>query len=151
MIKISLERYEDIVSELEPVYVPFFEEVDIYPESPMPNVDHDMFIYIEGDGKLQVVTARDDSNNDLVGFHISILTNDIFYKHILTAAVSHYFLLKEYRGKGEGTKMFEFADKSFKYRGVQRIFMSRKIYVDNEKMFKQLGYTQLESNYTKAI
>jgi len=145
----QLELYRDIIEELKELYIPFFNEVDIYPEAPTPNVDHDKFIDIESGDMLQVVTARVDGS--LVGFHISVVTNDIFYKDILTASVTHYFLLEDNRGKGNGTRMFAFADESFKDKGVKRIFMSRKIYINNEKLFEKLGYTELESNYTKAI
>jgi len=142
----SIEKYADIVEELKNIYVPFFKEVDIYPEAPTPNVDHDQFIQM-GDA-LQVVTARE---NRLVGFHIAFVINDIFYKHIKTAMVSHYYLLPESRGNGNGTNMFAFADDEFKRKGVERVFMSRKIYMNNEKLFNKLGYRQIECNYTKAI
>jgi len=148
-VKYGLEKYTDIINELKEIYIPFFKEVDIYPESPEPNVDHDQFITLENANGLQLVTARESGK--LVGFHISFVVKDIFYKHILTGYVMCYYMLPEYRGNGNGTKMFAFADERFKDRGVERIFMSRKIYMPNEKMFESLGYRQVESGYTKAI
>jgi len=141
----SIEKYKDIIGEINPLFLLLAEEVDLYPENPVPNVDHQQFIDMGG----QIVCAREEGK--LVGFHISAITNDIFYKHILTGYVLCYYLLSEYRGGGNGTKMFVYADESFKKSGVERVFMSRKIYVNNEKMFIKLGYKQLEANYTKCF
>ena len=148
-MKYTLEKYRDIIEELKEIYIPFFKEVDIYPESPRPNVDHDQFIALENINGLQLVTTRESGK--LVGFHISSVITDIFYKHILTGYVLCYYLLPEFRGNGNGTRMFAFADESFKKSGVERVFMSRKIYIPNEPLFLKLGYTQLESGYTKAL
>ena len=145
----ATEKYEDILPELKEIYIPFFKEVDIYPEKPEPNVDHWQFIALDEANSLQLVTAREDGK--LVGFHISSIQKDIFYQHITTGYVLCYYLLPEYRGNGNGTKMFVYADESFKKRGVERIFMSRKIYIDNEKLFENLGYRQLEAGYTKCL
>lgn len=142
----NIEKYADIRCELDNILPSFFKEVDIYPESPTPNINHEELEALDKMGMLQIVTAR---NPDLVGFHISVIRNDIFYKHIKTAAVLFYYLLPEYRGNGNGTGMFAFADESFD--GVERVFMSRKIYIDNEKLFDKLGYTQIEASYTKAL
>ncbi len=143
------EKYKDILDDLKIILPAFFAEVDIYPESPEPNIDHDQFTSLDEAGKLQVVTAREDGK--LVGFHISMVLNDIFYKHILTAYVCFYYLKPESRGKGNGASMFAFADNGFKDLSVERIFMSRKIYMKNEKLFDSLDYTKIEETYTKFI
>jgi len=145
----AIESYSGILEELKGIMTPFFEEVDIYPEKPTPNVDHEQFIALEEANILNVVIPRVDG--EAVGFHIASVQKDIFYKHITTAFVLCYYLLPEYRGNGNGTRMFAFADESFKKRGVERIFMSRKIYINNEKLFKNLGYRQLEAGYTKCL
>lgn len=144
----SVERYEDILCELKDLLPSFFKEVDIYPENPTPNINHDELINLDDLGVLQVVTSRADK---LVGFHISIIRNDLFYQHIKMGYVLFYYLLPDYRGNGNGTSMFEYADQCFKDEDVERVFMSRKIYIDNSKLFKNLGYTQFEANYTKAL
>ena len=125
------------------------EEVDLYPEAPELNVDHDQFITLDEADMLVLVTLRDKGK--LLGFHLTMLMSDIFYKHILTGYVSCYFLDKGARGRGVGARMFEYADDVLKDKGAKRVFMSRKIYINNEALFDKLGYTQIESNYTKAM
>ena len=140
------ENYKDVIKELDKILPQFFKEVDIYPEEPEPDINHELLSSINS---LQVITARDDDK--LVGFHIAIIENDIFYKTLLTSAVLFYYMLPESRGNGNGTKLFEYAEKIYRDKGVKRVFMSRKIYINNENMFDSLGYTHIESNYTKAI
>jgi len=140
------EKYEDIIPELDKILPLFYKEVDIYPENPTPDINHELLSNIP---ELQVVTAREDGK--LVGFHIALIENDIFYKTLILACVLFYYLHPDHRGEGRGTKMFEHAEKLYKEKDVDRVFMSRKIYINNEKMFTKLGYTHLESNYTKAI
>jgi len=148
VISYQIEKYADILDEFKLIIPDFVKEVDTYPENPKLNVDHEQIIELDEMGLLQVVTARTDK---LVGIHVAMVKADVFYKHILTAFVLFYYLTPECRSGGKGLKMFEFADKSFKDAGAERIFVSRKIYIPNEKMFNKLGYTHIEANYTKAI
>jgi len=140
------ENYKHIIREMDKLIPKFAEEVDIYPDKQIPDFNHELLSSIED---LQVITARE--NGELVGFHVSFIQYDIFYKNLLTCAVLFYYLLPENRGNGNGTGMFEYAEKLYKDKKVKRVFMSRKIHIDNEKMFKKLGYSHIEANYTKSI
>jgi len=140
------EKYSDILPELEPLLFKLAEEVDRYPEEPVLDVDHETLSSMDS---LQVITAREDG--ELVGFHVATVQPDIFYKHILTGFVMLYYMLPLFRGRGRGSGLFEYAEKLYKQKEVQRVFMSRKIYIPNEKVFTKLGYKQIEANYTKAI
>ena len=142
----SVESYKDIIPEMDVILPSFYREVDIYPENPTPDINHELLSSIPS---LQVITAREEG--ELVGFHISLIEKDMFYKTLDLACVLFYYLHRDHRGEGRGTKMFEYAEELYKEKEVDRVFMSRKIYIPNEKMFTKLGYTHLESNYTKAI
>jgi len=142
----GLEKYESIINEIDELCLSAVDEVVI--GCPFKHeIDHDQFIQMESIGLLQLVTAR--KNKKLVGFHASTIINDIFYKDKKTAFVLIYLLAKECRGGGQGLKMFEYADNLFKEKNIDRSFMSRKIHINNEKMFNKLGYTKIESNYEK--
>ena len=146
MILVQREKYSDVIDYLNALSTVMTKETDIG-HSYTPDVDHDQFLSMEDIGLLCVITARKD--DDIVGFHISSIQNDIFYKSIKTAFVLFYFLDKNHRGNGNGLKMFKFADDEFKRKGAERAFMSRKIHINNEKLFAELGYTKIESNYEK--
>jgi len=144
-LDLSLEKYEDITDDIDGLYNDAVDEILV--GCPFKHeVDHDQFIALDNAGLLQLVTARDDGK--LVGFHATSILNDIFYKDKKTAFVLMYYLSKPYRGGG-GFKMFKYADDLFKHKNVDRSFMSRKIHLDNEGLFKRLGYTKIEANYEK--
>jgi len=140
------EKYTTLIEELDILLPSLYAEVDRYPEQPIPNIDHKRISSVPD---LQVITYRDGGT--LVGFHISALMMDIFYKDIYTAMVLLYYVLPDNRGKGKGKGMFVCAEDEFKEKGVERIFMSRKIFIPNERLFDDLGYTQIEANYTKSL
>ena len=112
-----------------------------------PEVDHDQFLAMDDIGVLYVITARKD--NDIVGFVIAAIQNDIFFKSIKTAYCLFYYMDKKCRGNGNGFNLFKFADDEFRNSGAKRGFMSRKIHINNENLFSKLGYNHIESNYEK--
>jgi len=148
-MKYSVEKYPEIMEELIILLPELYVEVDTYPEKPKPNFNHDHFLMLDSTDELFVITAREEGK--LVGIHCTYITADIYYKHINTAFVLFYFLKKENRGGGNGTKMFSYAEKVMRLTDAERLFISRKIYIDNEKMFDKLGYSHIENNYTKFI
>lgn len=145
-MKIQREKYSDVIGYIDSISGALSKEVDLG-HSYEPDIDHDQFFTMEEMGFLCVVVARKDG--EIVGFHISSIQNDIFFKAKKTAYVLFYFLDKKYRGNGNGLKLFEFADNEFKKDGAGRAFMSRKTHINNEKLFTKLGYNLIESNYEK--
>lgn len=145
-MKFSIEPYNKLIDDIDRLYSIAVDEVVI--GCPFKHqIDHDQFIGMDDAGILRTVAARD--NDDLVGVHVSIITNDVFYKDKKTSFVSDYFLLKKYRGGGAGLKMFQFIEDDNIKRNIDRSFMSRKIHISNEKLFDALGYNHIEANYEK--
>ena len=140
------ENYSDVINYLDELSTTMTKETDLG-HSYTPNVDHDQFLTLDELGLLCVITAR--KYGEIVGFHIATIQNDIFYKDIKLAVVLFYYLEKEYRGNGNGFKLFEFADNEFKRVGAKRAVMSRKVHINNEKIFHKLGYNLIESSYEK--
>lgn len=140
-------KYIDVQADVERLCLAGYKEVDNYPGNPKPNLDHAEFIHLDNLGMLQVVIAEDE--NGIHGFHISMVKYDIFYKDVLTSYVLFYYLLPEYRGNGNGTKLFEYAEELFDEQKVKRSFLSRKIYIPNENVLTKLDYTHIEAGYSK--
>lgn len=143
---VNRENYSDVIDYLDNLSTTMTKETDLG-HSYTPNVDHDQFLGLEDLGFLCVVVAREDG--EIVGFHITTIQPDIFFKDKKTAFVMFYYLEKQCRGNGNGLKMFEFADNEFKNSGVERAVMSRKIHIKNERIFDALGYNHIEANYEK--
>ena len=145
-LTINREKYSDVIDYLDNLSTTMTKETDLG-HSYTPDVDHEQFLTLEDVGYLCVITARKDG--EIVGFHISTIQNDIFFKTVKIAVVLFYYLEKKHRGNGNGLKLFEFADNEFKNCGAKRTIMSRKVHINNEKLFAKLGYNLIESNYEK--
>ncbi len=142
----SVEEYAGLTGEIDRLCAEAVDEVVVGCKFNY-EIDHSQFINMDSIGLLRLITAR--SNGKLVGFHVSTITDDIFYKGKKTAFVLFYLLDKNFRGKGQGIKMFDYAEKLNIENDVDRCFMSRKVHLDNEKMFLSLGYINIEANYEK--
>lgn len=140
------ENYEDLVDEIDVLAPQVSYEVDIYPGATKPNIDHERLINL-GD-QILVITMR-NTNSELVGFTVSIIIPDVLFKHVLSSYSVFYYVDPEYRGHGQGLKLFTETEKWYDELGVQRSFIPRKIHLDNQKLFQKLNYIPVEINYTK--
>lgn len=145
-MNVQRENYDVMVDYLDNLSTTMTKETDLG-HSYKPEVDHDQFFGMEELGMLCVITARKDK--DIKGFVIASIHNDIFFKSIKTAYGLFYYLDKSCRGNGNGFKLIKYADDEFKNSGAKRAFMSRKIHINNEKIFIELGYNHIEANYEK--
>lgn len=146
MLTFNRENYADIVNEIDALAPAISREVDIYPGVTEPNIDHDRLISL-GDSTL-AITARTESG-ELVGVTISIVVPDILFKHVLTSYSMFYYLDPEYRGGGNGTRLFEVTEEWYDKMGAERSFMPRKLHIDNQHLFNRLEYMPVETTYTK--
>lgn len=140
------EDYVNLVSEIDEIAPRISYEVDIYPGVTKPNIDHDKLIAM-GDMVLAVVARNEEGK--MVGFTISLITYDILFKHVLTSYSLFYYLLPEYRGGGNGTRLFEVTEEYYDEIGVERSFIPRKLHIDNQELFRKLEYMPVETTYTK--
>jgi len=121
MISVQREEYSDVINYLDNLSTTMTRATDLV-SSFRPDLDHYQFLALDVLGLLHFVSAR--KGDEIVGFHISTVQNDIFYKAVKIAVVLFYYLDKKCRGNGGGFKLFEFADNEFKNIGADRVVMS---------------------------
>ncbi len=100
-------------------------------------------------GQLHIVTVRDSGL--IVGYHWSIVRPHLHYKQSLTAYTDIYYLFPKYRKGMNGIKLFKFAEKTLKERGVQRMYTASKVKLDMSVVFERLGWSKTEVVYTKLL
>ena len=137
--------YRDVADDMNRMFMEGYKEMDHY-DGMKPDVNHEMLSNLDN---LQTIVAKD--GDKVVGIHSTIISPDMFYQQINVAYVLFYYMSPMYRGRGRGLALFQYAEDQYKDKDVDRIFMSRKIYIQNEKLFEALEFTQIEANYTKAI
>lgn len=146
MLTFNRENYVDIIDEIDAIAPAISREVDIYPGVTEPNIDHERLAAL-GDATL-AITARNEEG-ELIGLTISTVIPDILFKHVLTSYSMFYYLDPDYRGGGNGTRLFEVTEEWYDYLGVERSFVPRKLHIDNNKLFVRLNYIPIETTYTK--
>lgn len=144
--KFKIEHIANVVDELKPLTVDHHAEVNFFNDTPL-DIDWDR--YCKSWQMYCFVTCR--LGGKLIGWIGFWVHPHIRHKSYLTAFEDWYYLQPEYRSRGWGKKMFEFAENSLKSNGVRRIMASCKTYQDYTPLLEGLGYINYEKNFTKAM
>ena len=145
--------YEDVdgfqfVDEFERLFPEHYEELCVTKEFPY-EPDYPAYKRMAEAGMLRCITCRADGK--LIGYIIFMVTPHLHYKSCMTAIEDLYFVSKEYRKGRVGIKLFQYAEKVLKERGVQRIVMHTKVHLDNSKLFEYLGYKMTDKVFSKML
>ena len=146
-------KYEDVnaidfIPEMEKIFPEHYEELCVTKEYPYePN--YEAYRNLANAGMLRTITCRADG--ELIGYIIFIVTPHLHYKSCITASEDVYFIKKEYRKGRIGIKLFQYAEKVLKDRGINRIVLHTKVHLDNSRLFEYLDYKQTDKIYTKIF
>jgi GNAT superfamily N-acetyltransferase len=138
----------DFLNELEQVFPEHYEELCVTKEFPL-EPDYEAYRRIGQAGMLRTVTCRADGV--LIGYIVFIVSPHLHYKSCATAIEDIYFVKKEYRKGRVGIRLFQYAEKVLKDRGVKRIVMHTKVHLDNSKLFEYLGYKWTDKVFSKML
>jgi GNAT superfamily N-acetyltransferase len=145
--------YEDVnllavIPELEAIFPEHYEELCITKDYPC-EPDWDAYRRMSEAGLVRCITCRADKK--LIGYIVFIITPHLHYKSCSTAIEDVYFVSKEYRKGRIGIRLFQYAEKVLKERGVNRIVMHTKVHLDNTKLFEYLDYKLTDKVFTKML
>ena len=145
--------YEDVnglnfLYELEQIFPAHYEELCVTKDFPL-EPDYEAYRNLAKAGMLRCITCRADG--DLIGYIVFIVQPHLHYKSCKTAFEDIYYVKKEFRKGRIGIRLFQYAEKVLKERGVNRIIMHTKIHLDNSKLFEYLGYKHTDKLYTKLL
>jgi GNAT superfamily N-acetyltransferase len=101
--------------------------------------------------KLCLITARIDGR--LVGYIMFVIAPHLHYRDVLMATDDLHFLDPACRKTGIGLKMFAFAEKVMRGKGVQIMTLRTKAdpRLNHGAIFEHLGYDQQDIVYTKRL
>jgi GNAT superfamily N-acetyltransferase len=145
--------YEDVdafefLPELKKILPLHYEELSVTKEYEL-EPDYAHYENIAKAGLLRTITVRAD--NELIGYIIFCVHGHLHYKSCMTAFEDIYFVKKEYRKGRVGIRLFQYAEKVLKERGVNRIILSTKVHLDNSKLFEYLGYKWTDKTFSKML
>lgn len=145
-IEFKLERIEGIVAELAPLVVAHHAEVNVFDDTPL---DVNWEQYKRMSDLYLLVTCR--VLGKLVGWVGYFMYDHLRHIGYKMAKEDWYYVQPEYRGKGIGKALFNYAEVALRNKGVRRVMMSCKIDHDHSKMIESLGYQNHEKNFTKVL
>lgn len=145
------ERAKDLVDEIKPLIAKHWEEIALFKDQIKLNPDFDKYIELDEQDMLHIVTARREEDLKLIGYFISVVQTNIHYKDHLFATNDILFIDPEYRGKLAGVKLFKYAEKKLKEKGVSIISIHMKTHMPFDKLLERLKYEKQEYNYMKYI
>jgi GNAT superfamily N-acetyltransferase len=99
-------------------------------------------------GRGQVITARVDVRP--VGYLVFLITDSPFYDE-KWCSIGMYFLQREHRGRGLGTKMFLLLEQTAKEAGCSRIVSSYNLKQPLENFYANLGFSATHVAIAKEI
>ena len=134
--------------ELQALYPAHYDELSVTKEFPL-DPDYEAYERLAKAKMLRFITCRIDGAP--VGYIVFIIQPHLHYRTCLTAFEDIYFIKKEYRRGRIGIKLFQYAEKVLKERGVNRIIYGTKLHLDNSRLFEYLGYKQTDKVFTKLL
>lgn len=124
-------------------------EVGHYKDIPL-EVDSDTYNKIEDVGALRIYTARDDEN-EIIGYAVYFLKNNVHYKSSLQANEDVIFIHPEKRGFGR--KFINWCDGELKKEGVQVVYhhVKNKKELNFGPMLETLNYELIDLIYGRRL
>lgn len=150
MITYQEEQWPDFVEDAKPIFPIHWEEMALNKDEIKLCLDFTRYEEAYAKQQIHVVTMRSDGK--LVGYHVSFLLRHLHYADAgVMAYTDIYFILPEYRVGGAGAKLFMTMERTLRYRGIVKIYMSTKVHQDHSDLILALGYKMTDKVFTKLI
>jgi GNAT superfamily N-acetyltransferase len=126
-------------------YIEIAENQDVIPLDP----DWDRYADLDASDILLFITARKDTK--LIGYFIGFITPHLHYKSTVVCATDIYYIQKDYRRTGCGSRLIELAIEMARDAGVVRFVMSAKVAHNLGTLLVRLGFTEFEHSYSRIL
>lgn len=148
MVKFAVEDFNQIASELAPLFGQHWREAGLDQDSIKLAPDWERYALNQNQGLLHVVTVR--SEGKLVGYYMAFILPHMHYREAGPMGYPDaYFILPEYRKGGAGAKLFAEMERTLWERGCSKIYTSTKVHLDRGEMLERMGYNLTDKVYTK--
>lgn len=136
--------------EAEPLFQAHSKEVEVYDDIPLI-ANRGVYLALQDADKILMLTARNDE--ELIGYLIYIINEDIHHVGSLLAQQDSYFVLKEYRKSllPVGYRLLDEAESILSKLGVDVVNLYVNKNVDFGPFLEKMGYLQTDTLYQKRI
>lgn len=147
-IKFQRELFSDVIDELIPLVLAHYEEIAVYKDRILLDIDFKLYMQMEQAEKFIVFTARD--GEQMVGYSAFFWGPSPHYRNTLYAVNDVVFVKPEYRGN-TGTTLAAFCEDQLKAMGTQVITYHVKTAFDWSPALVKLGYESVEKILIKWV
>ncbi len=149
-MKFSLELFQNIWPELQPLLMDHYQEVAWRQDKIKLEPDEQKYQTIQDQDILKIFSIRDDQNK-LIGYSVYFVIPSIHYSSTLFATNDVVFLAKEHRTTGLGREFLLFCEEELKNIGVQVISLHIKEKLNWSRLAANLHYEFVESTWLKWV
>lgn len=152
MITFAEETYAAVKAEAAELLAQHEAELNGAPDKRRMRLNDGMYLAAEGQGRLHVLTARDDGV--LVGYFVSFIAPHAHYADTMCALEDGYFLRKSHRRGMTGVRLVREWVRLMRARGdVQELYLMTKVLpgLDHSVIFERLGFRRTDYLYRQWI
>jgi GNAT superfamily N-acetyltransferase len=136
---------------MQAIVVDYYEKTEAGKGVPTFDVDWEYYLNMEVTNKLVLITARDEANDELIGFDMYLIAPHPHHKTVMFAFCDTLAVKLGHRHKGVGKKLVQAAESYLKLFYVKRVVHGFRAVYDAKPLFPSIGYTLLDSNYVKVL
>lgn len=149
MPEITIEGYDDLISEIRPLLVEHWAEIAVYKDMAL---DPDFATYKRAADAGRLVNYAVWDNGNLIGYAIFFLTNHPHYRKTLWARNDLVWLAPQFRNFGVGKALVEFWEADLKARQVDVIHVNSKLaHPALASLLRAFGYADIEVSHQKRL
>jgi hypothetical protein len=158
MITAHVERLQDTLEELKPMFVPHYHELALEQEKVPLDPQYNVYLEREAAGQVLLIVMRDAGK--VIAYFVGFVAPGLHYQQTLTLQMDIFWIHPEYRDGDSldqleahmiAMELFAAVRDEAKRRGVQRWFVGSKLHKDASRVFEELGMVEVERYYGQWI
>jgi GNAT superfamily N-acetyltransferase len=155
MITAHVERLQDNLDELKPLFDPHWHELALNQDKVPLDPQYEIYLHRESLGGVLCVVLREAGK--IIAYFVGFVSPGLHYRTCLTLQMDIFWLHPDYRDQDSLTaleanmlsmQLFDEVIAEAKRRGVQRFFAGSKLHKDASRLFEELGMLEVERYYS---
>ena len=148
-MQFAQEHWRKIEPEIAHLARMHWQEVAVNKDRIKLDLDCGLYRALDDNGSLHITTARVEG--ELVGYYAMVVRTHPHYRTTVFGFLDSYFLLPEYRNVSAGLELFEAMESAMKKAGAVCLISGFKLHNGLAPVFDRLGWTPIETMYSKYI
>lgn len=148
MYKFALEKFQDCISEMLPLFKLHYQEISANLDIPLC-IDMARYQKLEDLGALKIYTARDEDSKEIIGYAVFIISTNLHYISSVQAIQDVVYIHPSRRGFGTG--FIARCDEELRDLGVQIVYHHVKTKHEWGRALLKLGYHHVENIYSRRL